>query len=113
MYRDLLGRSPYMVFELLVQTILPLLLTLAITSSILFAILVDPWHLVHYVVAITVMALVRCSYAIFRTRRLSFLLFVLYGFIHAALLVPLRMRALTTLTDNSWGTRTAVQRTTA
>ena len=46
-----------------------------------------------------------------RTRRLSFLLFVLYGFIHAALLVPLRIRALSTLTDNSWGTRAAVQRT--
>ena len=107
----LLGRSPYMVFELLVQTILPLLLTLAITSSILFAILVDPRHLVHYVVAITVMALVRCCYALYRTRRLSFLLFVLYGFIHAALLVPLRIRALSTLTDNSWGTRAAVQRT--
>jgi hypothetical protein len=54
------------------------------------------------------MALVRCGYAIFRTRRLSFLLFVLYGFIHAGLLVPLRVRALTTLTDNSWGTRSAV-----
>lgn len=107
----LLGRSPYMVFELVVQTVLPLLLTLAITSSLLFAILVNPWRLVHYVAAITVMALIRCCYAIYRTRRLSFLLFVLYGFIHAALLVPLRIRALSTLTDNSWGTRAAVQRT--
>jgi hyaluronan synthase/N-acetylglucosaminyltransferase len=109
----LLRRSAYMVFEVIVQTLLPLLLTLAIASSLVFAILVNPAHLVHYVLAITVMALVRCSYAIFRTRRPSFLLFVLYGFIHAALLVPLRMRALTTLTDNSWGTRTAVQKTTA
>jgi hyaluronan synthase len=107
----LLGRSPYMVFELVVQTLLPLLLTLAITTSVCFAIFVDPWHLVHYVVAITAMALVRCCYAMYRTRRLSFLLFVLYGFIHAALLVPLRIRALSTLTDNSWGTRAAVQRT--
>ena len=101
-----------MVFEVIVQTLLPLLLTLAIATSIVFAILVDPGHLVHYALAITVMALARCTYAIYRTRRLSFLLFVLYGFVHAALLVPLRMRALTTLTDNSWGTRTAVQRTT-
>jgi hyaluronan synthase/N-acetylglucosaminyltransferase len=107
----LLRRSRYMVFELLVQTILPLLLTLAITSSILFAILVDPGHLLHYVAAITTMALVRCSYAVYRTRRISFLLFIVYGFLHAVLLVPLRIRALTTLTDNSWGTRTNVQRT--
>jgi chitooligosaccharide synthase NodC len=107
----LLGRAPYMVFELLVQTMLPLLLTLAITTSILFAIFVSPWRLLHYIVAITVMALVRCCYAMYRTRRISFLLFVLYGFIHAVLLVPLRIRALSTLTDNSWGTRAAVQRT--
>jgi hyaluronan synthase/N-acetylglucosaminyltransferase len=57
------------------------------------------------------MALVRCSYAVYRTRRISFLLFIVYGFLHAVLLVPLRIRALTTLTDNSWGTRTNVQRT--
>jgi hyaluronan synthase len=107
----LLRRSRYMVFDLVVQTVLPLLLTLAITTSICYAVLVDPWHLVHYVAAITVMAFVRCCYAIYRTRRLSFLVFVLYGFLHAVLLVPLRMRALSTLTDNSWGTRTAVQRT--
>lgn len=108
----LLRRSKYMVFEVVVQTFLPLLLTLAITTSLCFAVLVNPWRIAHYAVAICVMALVRCVYAIYRTRRLSFLLFVLYGFIHAALLVPLRVRALTTLTDNSWGTRTAVQRTT-
>ncbi len=104
----LMRRSRYMVFELIVQTVLPLLLTVAVLTSIASALLVDSRHLLHYVAAITVMALVRCTYAIYRTRRPSFVLFVLYGFLHAALLVPLRMRALTTLTDNRWGTRTAV-----
>jgi hyaluronan synthase/N-acetylglucosaminyltransferase len=104
----LLSRSRYMVFEVVVQTLLPLLLTLAIASSVLFAALFGPHHLVRYALAVAGMALVRCSYAIYRTRRLSFALFVLYGFLHAALLVPLRLRALTTLTDNRWGTRTAV-----
>jgi len=55
-------------------------------------------------------AVVRCSYAVYRTRRLSFLLFVLYPFLSVALLVPTRMRALLTLGDNRWGTRTSVQR---
>jgi hyaluronan synthase/N-acetylglucosaminyltransferase len=59
------------------------------------------------------MALIRCSYALYRTRNPAFLLFVLYGFLHVALLVPTRMRALMTLTDNRWGTRTSVQRTRA
>jgi hyaluronan synthase len=104
----LLTRSWYMVFDMIVQTILPLVLTLAVASSLTFSVLFDRHHILHYLLAITVMALVRCSYAIYRTRRPSFALFVLYGFLHAALLVPLRLRALTTLTDNRWGTRTTV-----
>jgi hyaluronan synthase/N-acetylglucosaminyltransferase len=104
----LLTRSRYMVFDMMVQTILPLVLTLAVVSSLAFAVFLGPHHIVHYLFAITVMAVMRCSYAIYRTRRPSFVLFVLYGFLHAALLVPLRMRALTTLTDNRWGTRTTV-----
>jgi hyaluronan synthase len=114
-YRELLWtlpflaqRSAYMVFDVVVQTLLPLLLTLAIASSVVFALLFDPSHVLRYVAAIAIMALVRCSYAIYRTRRASFVLFVLYGFLHAGLLIPLRIRALTTLTDNRWGTRTAV-----
>jgi chitooligosaccharide synthase NodC len=114
-YRELLWtlpflarRSGYMVFDVVVQTLLPLVLTLAIASSLAFAILFDPSRILQYAAAITVMALVRCSYAIYRTRRPSFVLFVLYGFLHAALLIPLRLRALATLTDNRWGTRTAV-----
>jgi hypothetical protein len=35
-------------------------------------------------------------------------LFLLYGFIHVFLLIPVRIRALLTLTDNRWGTSTAV-----
>jgi hypothetical protein len=96
-----------MVFDVVVQTALPFLLTLSIASSVCFALLLDPRYAFHYAVTITAMALMRCGYAVYRTRRPSFLLFVLYGFIHAALLIPLRLRALTTLTDNRWGTRAA------
>jgi chitooligosaccharide synthase NodC len=107
----LLTRPAYMVFEVLVQTALPLLLTLAVISSLAIAVVDDPLHLVRYATTIAVMALVRCSYAIYRTRRLSFTLFIAYGFLHLALLVPTRIRALLTLSDNRWGTRTTVQRT--
>ena len=31
----------------------------------------------------------------------------MYGFLHAGLLIPVRVRALSTLTDNRWGTRLA------
>jgi hyaluronan synthase len=105
----LLRRSPYMVFEVVVQTALPLLLTLAVMTALLYAAVEAPARLLHYAVVVAGMALLRCGYAIYRTRRLSFLLFVFYGFLHLGLLVPLRIRALLTLTDNTWGTRTTVQ----
>ena len=109
----LLRRSLYMVFEVLVQTALPLLLTLAVTTAFLYAAIEAPARLLHYGVVVAGMAVLRCGYALYRTRRASFLLFVLYGFLHLGLLVPLRIRALLTLTDNTWGTRTSVQRTRA
>jgi hyaluronan synthase/N-acetylglucosaminyltransferase len=106
-------RSPYMAFEVTVQTFLPLLLTLAVTSAFVISIANNPRHLVHYAATIAVMALIRSSYALYRTRDVRFLLFVAYGFLHVAVLVPTRMRALFTLTDNRWGTRETVQTTTA
>jgi hyaluronan synthase len=106
-------RSPYMAFEVTVQTFLPLLLTLAVASALVVSIAQDPRYLFRYGVTVAVMALIRSSYAIYRTRDVRFLLFVAYGFLHVALLVPMRMRALLTLTDNRWGTRRTVQTTSA
>jgi hyaluronan synthase len=119
-YRELLWTvpfifrcSPYMVFEMLVQAALPLLLTLALLTAFVMGVADDPARLVHYAVVIVTMAVVRCSYAIYRTKRPAFLLFIVYGFLHVCLLIPTRMRALVTLGDNRWGTRTAVQRSPA
>jgi len=63
-------------------------LTLAITTTLLYTVLEAPRRLLHYALVIAVMAILRCGYAIYRTRRPSFLLFVIYGFLHLALLVP-------------------------
>jgi hyaluronan synthase/N-acetylglucosaminyltransferase len=111
-YRELLwtlpflaSRSWYLTFEVVVQTILPFLLMLAILAAAISAIFIDPRYLVRYAIAVAVMAVIRCTYAIARTRDPRFFLFVLYGFLHAGLLVPVRIRALTSLTDTSWGTR--------
>ena len=103
----LLQRSSYIVFEVIVQTALPLLLTLAVGTAMVAAVFSEPGRLVHYLEMIVVMAALRCSYAIYRTKKLSFLLFILYGFVHVVLLIPTRIRALLTLSDNRWGTRTA------
>ena len=105
----LLRCSPYLVFEVLVQTVLPLLLTLAILTAFALGVVDDPHRLLHYAEVVVIMAALRCSYAIYRTKRLSFLIFILYGFVHVVFLVPTRLRALVTLGDNRWGTRTAAQ----
>ena len=91
--------------------ILPLLLTSLILSPRCVAILVDPavgcatWRIT------AMMAPPSLQLCDVPDRRPPLLLFLLYGFIHVFLLIPVRIRALLTLTDNRWGTRTAVQRT--
>src|SRR4029077_10738564 len=65
----LLRCSPYLVFEVLVQTVLPLLLTLAILTAFALGVVDDPHRLLHYVEVVVLMALLRCSYAIYRTKR--------------------------------------------
>jgi hyaluronan synthase len=111
-YRELLWTFPflfkrpaYLVFDVLTQTLLPVLLTAAVVSAVASAIMVSPVNLLRYVAAISLMALLHVAYAVWRTRDPRFALFVSYGFLHAALLIPLRVRALSTLTDNRWGTR--------
>jgi hyaluronan synthase len=103
----LLQRSWYMVFDLFAQMLLPFLLAVAISSAVLTATFIEPIRGAHYVATIAIMSLLRIAYALVRTRNPRFTLFVLYGFLHAAILVPLRVRALATLTDNRWGTRAA------
>ena len=117
-YRELLWTCPFLLqrswfttFDVVAQMLLPFLLTVAITSATFTAILVDPIRGAHYAGTIVVMSLLRIAYAIFRTRNSRFLLFTLYGFLHAGVLMPVRLRALATLTDNRWGTRAATPAT--
>ena len=111
-YRELLWTRPflprrswYIRFDLLVQTVLPALLIVSIAAALIYSAAFSPLHLVRYAMAVTAIGLVRTTYAVIRERRLEFYLFLLYGFVHASLLVPLRAIALGTLTDNRWGTR--------
>ena len=112
-YRELLWTltflprlAAYMTFEVITQTLLPILLVLAIITTGIRSVS-DPVVLLHYAAAVAGLAVLHCLYAMYRTRDWRFLAFVLYGFIHAALLVPIRIKALCTLTDNKWGTRDA------
>jgi chitooligosaccharide synthase NodC len=112
-YRELLWTlaflprlSRVMAVEVGVQALLPFLLVLALCATLGRSLVEGPEVLVRYAVVVVVMAVLHCAYALVRTRDPRFLLFVAYGFLHAALLVPVRLRALLTLDDNAWGTRT-------
>lgn len=94
-----------MAFDLLVQTMLPALLAIAALSAVAYGLTFSPWHLVQFGVVVTGIAMIRASYGVIRERRIDFYLFLLYGFVHASLLLPTRGFALLTLRDNRWGTR--------
>jgi chitooligosaccharide synthase NodC len=116
-YRELLWTlaflprlSRVMAVEVGVQALLPFLLVLAMLATVGRSLVDGPQVLVRYAVVVAVMAVLHCLFALVRTRDPRFLLFVVYGFLHAALLVPVRVKALLTLDDNAWGTRTGVAR---
>jgi hyaluronan synthase/N-acetylglucosaminyltransferase len=119
-YRELLWTlaflprlSRVMAVEVGVQALLPFLLTLAVAATVGRAVVEGPEVLGRYALLVTLMAVLHCLYALVRTRDPRFLLFVAYGFLHAGLLIPVRIRALLTLDDNAWGTRTEVASTPA
>ena len=112
-YRELLWTlaflprlSRVMAAEVAVQALLPFLLVLALLATVGRALVDGPEVLLRYAAVVAVMAVLHCLFALVRTRDWRFLLFVAYGFLHAGLLVPVRVRALLTLDDNRWGTRT-------
>ena len=115
-YRELLWTFPFLFKRFrpltwssttLTQTLLPLLLTVAVAATFVRSVVYGPEVLAWYAVLIIGMALLHCLYAVYRLRSARPLMFVMYGFVHAALLIPLRLRALGSLTDNTWGTRGA------
>ena len=69
--------------------------------------MIDPRYFLNYLISVSVMAVARSLYALWRTRDPRYLLLVCYGFLHLALLTPIRFRAMATLTNTAWGTRAA------
>lgn len=66
---------------------------------------VEPAIVWQYVLIVLSIGLVRSVYDLFRTRSSQFLLFMIYGFLHVLVLVPLRLVALATIRNTGWGTR--------
>ena len=111
-YRELQWTAPFVLrrpwyiwFDLGSEILLPALLLLSVLSIVAYSLTLSIWHLIRWVAFVAAFALIRATYGALRERRAEFYLFVLYGFVHASLLIPTRALALLTLRDNRWGTR--------
>jgi hyaluronan synthase len=95
----------YMIYDLVMQFVLPFLLVIALLGTLYQSLYLGPGVFVHYFATLVVIALLRAIYGLYRTHDPGFLLFVLYGFIHVLLLMPTRFYALCTMRHTGWGTR--------
>jgi hyaluronan synthase/N-acetylglucosaminyltransferase len=98
-------RHAYMAYDLILQSVLPFLLVIALAAMAYQSIFVDIHNFYKYILILIGIATLRALYGIFRTRDLGFLLFIVYGFIHILFLIPVRFYALGTLRSTKWGTR--------
>jgi hyaluronan synthase/N-acetylglucosaminyltransferase len=116
-YREMLwttgairSHSWYMTYDLTMQFLLPFLLIAALASTVIIAVGGGGWAtVVLYLASIVGIAFVRSLYGAIARRRVSYLLFVLYGPIYVTVLMPVRWYALITLLlgRTHWGTRDA------
>lgn len=95
----------YMVYDLSMQSILPLLLLASLVFVCIKSVTESPLYLLGYLTILVSVALLRGGYAYLRTREKLFFLFPLYAFCHIFLLIPVRVYALCTLKTTKWGTR--------
>lgn len=97
----------YSFWEILIGTLLPLLLLGNIVEMIVKT-TIDPFTPVRYVAVIFLMAYLRAIYGMF-TDNLNpkdwYFAYPLYAVINLFLLIPIRIKALFTLTHTEWGTR--------
>jgi hyaluronan synthase/N-acetylglucosaminyltransferase len=100
---------PYALFDMLLQPVLFIGFTLALSYSVhLLGRTADLKVAVYYLTTLVAMASTRALYGLWRTLDPRFLVFVLYGFLHVFVLMPVRFKSVLTLTDNDWGTRGVV-----
>jgi len=78
----------YMVYDLLVQSILPFLLLGSMIYIAYASVYISTLFLFAYIGTLVGVSLLRGTYAISRTHDMNFLLFPIYAFIHIFLLIP-------------------------
>ncbi|HGF7570134.1 TPA: glycosyltransferase [Enterococcus hirae] len=102
----ILKKPFYLLYDLSMQIVLPPMLLIAITLMIKESIVQkNMTYIFIYIFILISMSLIRVFYAIYRTKDKGFFIFIIYGFLHVCILIPVRIYALCNLRDNNWGTR--------
>jgi hyaluronan synthase/N-acetylglucosaminyltransferase len=103
--RNIRRPHPYLLLDLMLQALLPFLLMAALALTAYQGVEHGPSVVERYLGVLVGIALLRAAYGVVRTRDPGFFLFVVYGFMHVLLLIPVRFYALATLRRTHWGTR--------
>ncbi len=96
---------PYIIYDVIVQTILPLLLFFSLIYMIYRSFTFGIIYLYGYLTVLGSIAFARSFYALIRTKDKSFFLFPIYAILHVFLLIPVRIFSLLTMKTTRWGTR--------
>jgi hyaluronan synthase/N-acetylglucosaminyltransferase len=96
---------PYILYDLFIQTFLPLLLITSLFFHVIMSVISSPLYLLGYLVIVLGVAMLRTSYGMYRTKERNLLLFPIYSFLHVFLLIPIRLYSIATLRITKWGTR--------
>jgi len=99
-------RNAYLGMDLGLQIVMPFALLGALGLTV-YQSTTNPSLALHYLAIVGAIGFVRGAYGMLRTRSAGFMLFMLYGFMHVLLLIPVRLFALATMRNASWGTRGA------
>ena len=96
---------PYIIYDIVIQTILPFLLLFSLGFAFYRGLFESPLYILGYVMVLVGIALIRCMYGYYRTNDYHLLRFPMYAFLHIFFLIPVRIYALLTLKTTHWGTR--------
>jgi hyaluronan synthase len=94
--------SPWMTYALLYQLIYPMMMVYSLVNCIYFG---TGAQISWWMVSITLVGLLKTTYAILITGEKKFFFTTAYGFLYMLGYVPAKIYAALTLYDNSWGTR--------
>lgn len=97
---------PYALYDMLLQPLLFLGFIFILAHNFFALAYTRDWRIAAaYAAMILIVASLRVLYGWARTLNPAFFAFLLYGFLHVTVLIPVRFKSLLTLKDNAWGTR--------